>query len=70
MQAIDEVNPAHYQASTGLQAIDVIEQFGLNYNLGNSAKYVLRAGKKTTSPLTDLKKAIWYLEREIKRLTA
>ena len=59
----DQVNnPAHYQGKT-LQAIDVIEEFDLGYNLGSAAAYILRAGKKEDK-IQDLKKAIWYLERE------
>ena len=62
----DPVNhPAHY-CRNGLEAIQVIEAFGLNYRLGNVVKYVLRAGHKTDA-LEDLRKARWYLEREIKR---
>lgn len=58
--------PSHYQGKGGLQAVDVIESFGLNYNLGNSEKYILRAGKKTgNSKIQDLKKAVFYLNREI-----
>lgn len=60
----DEINsPAHYQAG-GFEVIDIIEAFGLNYRLGNVVKYVLRAGKKGDA-LSCLKKARWYLEREI-----
>ena len=40
---------------------------GLNFNLGNVAKYVSRAGKKGDA-LQDLEKAKWYLEREINNL--
>jgi hypothetical protein len=57
-------NPEHYQ-SDKIEAIDVIESFQLNFNLGNVIKYVLRAGKKDLR-IIDLKKAAWYLEREIK----
>lgn len=56
-------NPPHYQ-SGGMEAIDVIEAFGLNYRLGNTVKYILRAGKKDDR-LKDLRKARWYLDREI-----
>jgi len=59
----DPINPAHYHGSK-LQAIEVIEDFDLGYCLGNALKYILRAGKKTADPVQDLKKAIWYLERE------
>ena len=63
----DNVNrPAHYQTAAGLEAIDVIEAFGLRFRLGNAAKYILRAGKKGDR-LEDLKKARWYLDREIRQ---
>jgi len=59
----DPVNPAHYKAN-GIEAIDVIEAFGLGFNLGNAIKYILRAGRKSDTA-TDLAKASWYLQREI-----
>lgn len=60
----DMVNrPPHYTAG-GIETIDYIEAKGLNYHLGNVVKYVSRAGLKG-STLEDLKKAKWYLEREI-----
>ena len=59
-------HPAYYQAG-GIEAIDVIEAWGLGFCLGNTVKYIARAGKKG-SRLTDLKKAAWYLNRLIKRL--
>ena len=55
-------HPSHYQGSC-LEAIDVIEDFDLNFHLGNAVKYILRAGKKGNKE-EDLRKAIWYLERE------
>lgn len=65
MKNKDQVNhPSHYQSKTGLESIDVIEAFGLGFNLGNCTKYVLRAGKKDDK-VRDLRKAIWYLNREI-----
>ena len=61
----DPVNhPAHY-TSGGIEVIDFIAAKGLNYNLGNVVKYVSRCGKKADA-LEDLKKAAWYLDREIK----
>ena len=59
-------NPSHYK-SGGIEVIDVIEAFGLNYRLGNVIKYVLRAGRKDDL-LQDLEKAAWYLDREIDKL--
>lgn len=56
-------HPKHYKGD-GIECIDVIEAFKLNFNLGNAIKYILRAGKKGCM-LTDLEKARWYLEREM-----
>ncbi len=56
-------HPEHYQG-TKYEVIDIIEDFKLNFNLGNVIKYILRAGKKDNQH-QDLKKAMWYLEREI-----
>lgn len=55
--------PPHYRAR-GVESIQVIEAFGLGFHLGNVVKYVLRADRKG-APLDDLKKARWYLDREI-----
>jgi hypothetical protein len=58
-------HPPHYKAG-GIETIDFIEAKDLNYRLGNVIKYVSRAGKKVNSdPIEDLKKALWYLQREI-----
>lgn len=56
-------HPEHYQ-SNGMEVIDVIDAFELNFNLGNTFKYIARAGKKGDE-LEDLKKAVWYLNHEI-----
>jgi hypothetical protein len=62
---LDIVNsPPHYRDG-GIETIDFIEAKDLNYRLGNVVKYVSRAGKKDSDPLVDLKKARWYLDREI-----
>lgn len=62
----DLVNsPEHYNGANGLEAIDVIESFDLNFALGNAVKYIIRAGNKDNYT-QDLQKAIWYLNREIK----
>jgi hypothetical protein len=62
----DVVNhPQHYKTG-GIETIDFIEAKGLNYHLGNVVKYVSRAEYKGAS-LQDLKKAAWYLAREIER---
>lgn len=60
----DMINqPDHYTA-TGIEPIDVIETWGLGFRLGNCVKYIARHPHKGT-PLEDLKKARWYLNREI-----
>ena len=66
----DLVNhPPHYKSPGGIEAIDVIESFGLGYHLGNAVKYILRAGKKGEAA-EDLEKCIWYLRRELQRRKA
>jgi uncharacterized protein DUF3310 len=57
--------PSHYTYSD-IQPIDVIEAWGLGFHLGNVVKYVARADHKGCS-LQDLRKAAWYLNREIRR---
>lgn len=59
-------HPEHY-TSGGIETIDFIEAKGLGFCLGNVVKYVTRAGKKDDK-LQDLKKARWYLNREIEAL--
>lgn len=61
-------HPAHYGgADNPYEAIKVIEAWQLGFCLGNTVKYISRAGKKDAM-LQDLKKAQWYLNREIERL--
>jgi len=65
MSKADNVNhPSYYQSCTGLEVIDVIESFDLDFHAGNVVKYTLRA-KKKGKYLEDLKKARWYLDRLI-----
>ena len=59
-------HPSHYNQGK-FEAIDVIEDWKLNFNLGNTVKYISRAGHKDNI-IQDLKKASWYLNREIERL--
>jgi hypothetical protein len=64
LPAPDLVNqPPHYTTG-GIETIDFIEAKKLNYNLGNVIKYLTRADHKG-SKLEDLRKAQWYLTREI-----
>lgn len=58
-------HPRHYNAHpSGVECIIVAE--GFSFNLGNVIKYIWRAEEKGT-PIEDLRKARWYLDREITR---
>ena len=59
-------HPEHYQGN-GIEVIDIIDSFELNFALGNAIKYILRANKKGNRK-QDLEKARWYLNREITKL--
>jgi len=59
-------HPDHYGGKDNpYEAIKVIEAWELGFCLGNTIKYISRAGKKNNI-VQELKKALWYLEREIK----
>lgn len=69
---MDTVNHPEHYTTGGVETIDFIEAKGLGFNLGNVVKYVSRCGHKKSKGMTadakalqDLKKAKWYLEREI-----
>ena len=65
-EAID--HPSHYNMGK-YEAIDVIEDWNLGFNLGNTIKYISRAGHKDKDKtIEDLKKSLWYLQREIDNL--
>ena len=62
----DAINhPAHYNARR-FEVIDVIEDWDLDFNLGNAVKYIARARHKGTET-QDLKKAAWYIARAVAR---
>jgi hypothetical protein len=59
-------NPAHYMAHPShVECIDITEH--MNFCLGNAVKYIWRADLKHDDAIEDLKKAAWYLQREIER---
>jgi len=66
----DLVNhPPHYGSHpSGVECIRITEHY--NFNVGNAIKYLWRAGlKEGVDPVEDLKKAAWYVNREIERLS-
>ena len=60
-------HPDHYQGNGGMEVIDIIENYDLGFSLGNAIKYILRSNKKGSAK-QDLKKAIWYINRETSNL--
>ena len=59
-------HPKHYCSHpSGVECIQVTEW--MNFNLGNAIKYIWRASLKGKE-LQDLKKAVWYIQREIERI--
>lgn len=63
----ERINPTYYRQ--GIEVIDFVENYSLNFHRGNAVKYIARAGKKDPSKeIEDLQKAVWYLNREIERL--
>lgn len=59
-------HPEHYNKHpSGVECIDVVEH--MTFNLGNAVKYIWRADHKNAS-VEDLRKAAWYIQREIERL--
>jgi hypothetical protein len=64
-------HPDHYQFGENGQyeAIKVIEAWDLGFALGNTVKYISRAGKKNPEKeIEDLKKSLWYLQHHIEKL--
>lgn len=66
---MDNVNhPTHYTSHpSGVETIQITEH--MNFNMGNAIKYIMRADHKGKA-LEDLKKAAWYINREIERRDA
>ena len=62
-------HPPHYtDHPSGIECIEVTRH--MNFNLGNALKYIWRAGKKSRDrEIEDLRKAAWYIQDEIERLT-
>ena len=61
-----KLKPRYYQGTGKFEVIDAIEDWQLGFHLGNSIKYIARAGKKDkTKELEDLQKALYYIHRYI-----
>ena len=66
--AIEHVNhPKHYNKGK-FEVIEVIEDWGLGFNLGNAIKYIGRCEHKGNKK-QDLEKALWYIKRELENIT-
>ena len=78
-------HPSHYQTDDPTyEAIKVIRAYKMNFSLGNSVKYILRAGKKKRKvsrknkqlydlvqlkkTVEDLRKSKWYIDSYIEEL--
>ncbi len=63
----DEIHrPAHYNEGKEIEPINVIEDWELGFHLGNTVKYISRHNKKGSRE-KDLRKALWYLTRFIRK---
>lgn len=63
-------HPSHYADGRRYEPIDVIEDWNLDFCLGNAVKYISRAGRKEPAKfIEDLQKAVWYLNYKIDSLT-
>jgi hypothetical protein len=62
-------HPTHYnEHPSGIECVVIAEHMG--FNIGNALKYLWRAGLKDGSPTEeDYRKAIWYINREIAKIT-
>ena len=60
---MSKIDHPEYYKTGGIEAIDVIEDWKLDFCLGNAIKYIARAGKKSDDVKTDLEKAAWYIKR-------
>ena len=58
---------AHYKTEKNIEAIDIIDAYNLNFNLGNVVKYVCRCNYKGCKK-SDLEKALYYIQHELKQI--
>lgn len=66
---MSQINHPKYYIKNGIEVIDLIDAYNLNFNCGNVIKYVARAGfKDGEDKLTAYNKALWYLQHEISNI--
>ena len=63
-----KIDHPEYYKTGGIEAIDVIEDWHLGFNLGNAIKYIGRCEHKENKK-QDLEKALWYIKRELENIT-
>ena len=66
-QPFDEVEKASHYNQGEIEAIDALEDWELDYHSATAVAYIIRHMHKGT-PIKDLRKAVWYLNRRIKYL--
>lgn len=66
---VDKINsPKHYTVGS-IEVIDFLEDQELNFHRATAVKYITRAGiKDPETEIEDLQKALWYIDREVKRI--
>ena len=67
-QEVEVDTPSYYDGENNYTAIEVVQNFNLNYNLGTACTYILRAYKKHAKPNEDIQKAINHLQFELNKL--
>ena len=68
-KTINVLKPNYYKSKSGQDVLDVIADFDMDFLMGNTFKYIVRAGKKDSATvLEDLNKAKEYIDRKIKML--
>lgn len=60
------MNNTYYAEGRKYEPVAVINDWGLDFNLGNAVKYISRVGRKDTNDIEDLTKAVDYIMYEIR----
>lgn len=62
------IKPNYYKSKSGQDVVDIIADFDMDFLMGNTFKYIVRAGKKSKDTIEDLNKAKEYIDRKIRLL--